>query len=277
VSHRPHDAAIFAQRFRQEATTRASASRVHEYAAIGMYQEGRALIGQRDRIEVRAGDLQLVPAGEPHRLLETTGATVLGVGFCPSCLRGDPVLAPLLTPFEKVRRGAWPVLRLPGEKEQRVLDLVTELERETAAGAQPHVEAVTRSLLTLLLAEVARLPELPQQAPTGTIVADALAFIEQHCLAPIGLGHVAEAVGRSPAHLTTVLRRATGRSVSAWIISCRMAEARARLTGSNASIEQVAEAVGYADPTHFIRQFRRAHGSTPAAWRAAWRAAGAAS
>ncbi len=29
----------------------------------------------------------------------------------------------------------------------------------------------------------------------------------------------------------------------------------------------VAERVGYADPTHFIRLFRRHHGATPAAWR----------
>jgi transcriptional regulator GlxA family with amidase domain len=32
-------------------------------------------------------------------------------------------------------------------------------------------------------------------------------------------------------------------------------------------IDIIAERVGYADPTHFIRMFRRAHGATPAAWR----------
>lgn len=34
-----------------------------------------------------------------------------------------------------------------------------------------------------------------------------------------------------------------------------------------------AERVGYADPTHFVRTFRREHGTTPAAWRAAQRRA----
>jgi AraC-like DNA-binding protein len=32
-------------------------------------------------------------------------------------------------------------------------------------------------------------------------------------------------------------------------------------------IEVIAERVGYADATHFIRLFRREHGVTPAAWR----------
>jgi len=274
MDHSLHAGTVFARRFQHEPTTRPTPVVAHEYAAVGVYQEGRVLMGQRDSVEVRAGELQLIPAGEAHRLLETPGATVLGVGFCPSCLRADPLLAPLLVPFEKVRRGGWPVLRLPGDRQQRVLDLVSELERETALEAQPHAEAVARSLLTLLLAEVARLPEQPHRAAAGTIVAEALAFIEQHCLGPIGLGDVADAVGRSPAHLTTMLRKATGRSFTAWIISCRMAEARARLVGSNASVEQIADAIGYADSTHFIRHFRRAHGNTPAAWRAAHRANG---
>jgi AraC-like DNA-binding protein len=34
-------------------------------------------------------------------------------------------------------------------------------------------------------------------------------------------------------------------------------------------IDIIAERVGYADSTHFIRMFRREHDATPAAWRAA--------
>jgi AraC-like DNA-binding protein len=37
----------------------------------------------------------------------------------------------------------------------------------------------------------------------------------------------------------------------------------------------IAERVGYADATHFIRLFRRAHGMTPAAWRTRYRHASA--
>ena len=37
------------------------------------------------------------------------------------------------------------------------------------------------------------------------------------------------------------------------------------------ALEVVAERVGYEDTTHFIRVFRRVHGTTPAAWRRARR------
>ncbi|NJK32258.1 MAG: helix-turn-helix transcriptional regulator [Deltaproteobacteria bacterium] len=49
--------------------------------------------------------------------------------------------------------------------------------------------------------------------------------------------------------------------------SDRMAEARRRLLHSDEMIDVIAERVGYADPTAFIRMFRREHGKTPAAWR----------
>ena len=61
---------------------------------------------------------------------------------------------------------------------------------------------------------------------------------------------------------------ATGKSVVQWIVSGRMAEARRLLLQTDEMIDVIAERVGYADPTHFIRMFRREHGATPAAWRA---------
>ena len=70
-------------------------------------------------------------------------------------------------------------------------------------------------------------------------------------------------VGRTPAHVTTALRRATGRTAVAWIVAGRMAEAR-RLLRSDLAIDAIAARIGYADATHFIRMFRRMVGCTPA-------------
>lgn len=43
------------------------------------------------------------------------------------------------------------------------------------------------------------------------------------------------------------------------------------LSGSDLPITEVAERSGYADPYHFIRQFKRITGETPAAYRRARR------
>ena len=50
-----------------------------------------------------------------------------------------------------------------------------------------------------------------------------------------------------------------------------MAEARRLLLHSDLAVEAIAERIGYADSTHFVRMFRREHRHTPAAWRAAHR------
>ena len=94
-------------------------------------------------------------------------------------------------------------------------------------------------------------------------------FIERNALRRLTLGEIAEAVGRSPAYVTNALSRSTGRSALEWILSARMAEARRLLLHSDEMVDVIAERVGYADATHFIRMFRRSHGTTPAAWRAA--------
>ena len=98
--------------------------------------------------------------------------------------------------------------------------------------------------------------------------------LERRCLDPISLQDVADAVHRSPAHVTTLVRRATRRPVQAWIIAGRLAEATRRLRHTDEIVDVIAERVGYADATHFIRLFRREHGITPAAWRSRQRSAG---
>ena len=272
---------------------------VHTYAALSFLVEGSVTVGQGqgsgsgvghglgdlDLWRASAGDVMLVPAGVPHRMIESRAPVRWSLGFCVSCFAGE--LAPLLTPFDRARAGGSPVISIAAERRGRLEGWLGELEaasrRRDRAG-----EAVQRSLLTLVLDELSRatVPALasasvpaspPSAAADGALlaapaqrelVAASLRFIELHCLQPLSLGDVAAAMRRSPAHLTTVLRRATGRSAVQWIIAGRMAEARRRLRAGQEPIEHIAERVGYADATHFIRLFRREHGMTPAAWRA---------
>jgi AraC-like DNA-binding protein len=94
-----------------------------------------------------------------------------------------------------------------------------------------------------------------------------LDYIDTHYREPISLYEVAKAVERSPAYLTDLVRRETGRTVLKWIIEYRMAEARHCLQETNQTVYNIAEALGYADTGHFIRQFRQYHGFTPQVWR----------
>lgn len=92
-------------------------------------------------------------------------------------------------------------------------------------------------------------------------------FIETNYQNSISLREVAKEVGRSPAYLTDLVRRETGKTVLNWIIERRMAEARRLLIETQHSVERIAEAVGYFDRRHFSRQFLRLHQTTPQTWR----------
>jgi AraC family transcriptional regulator, transcriptional activator of pobA len=259
----------------------------HDFAALAFYVGGAARMEQRETWRLEPGDVLIVPAGEPHRLIEARNPDMWRLGFCVPCLASDPTAAAaLLEPFERVRDGASPVVRIPPERR----DFLESLFREFSVGPEGAADAnlVRRSLLTLIINEVARAaaasptvsrrPAASAGASGGnaarSIVTDTLRYIERHCLEPLTLTAIAAAMHRTPSYITTALTRATGRSAVAWIIAGRMAEARRRLLHSDERIEIIAERVGYADPTHFIRLFRRTHGATPAGWRAAQREEG---
>lgn len=278
---------------------------VHAHAALVFFTGGGATIEQAGRWKLSAGDVMLVPAGMPHRLVEERGAVRWGLGFCTPCFAGE--LDPLLAPFERARAGGSAVVTIAAERRARFEALLGELEEAAPRNDRAGL-AVKKGLLTLVLDEVGRagseestsagragagrLSGAPDDAgiagegrgagrdPSAGasrgasagkeqgLVAQSLRFIERNCLGPLSLGELAAAMSKSPAHLTTVLRRATGKSAVQWIIAGRLAEARRLLTSSAEPVERIAERVGYADATHFIRLFRREHGVTPAAWRA---------
>jgi AraC-like DNA-binding protein len=266
---RDADAPVFVARRSMDDRHPARTPVMHSYAALAFYTGGRALMEQRGRWTLEPGDVLIVPAGEPHRLLEARSPQFWGLGFCVPCFAADDG-GRLLEPFERVRSGASAVVRIPAERHPFLDVLFRELADASDPQRRGEPHAVQRSLLTLVLNEVRRAARWDAEAASPkSVVTDSLSFIERNCLRPLTLQDVAKAVGRSPAYVTTALTRATGRSAVAWIIAGRMAEARRILLHSDERIDVVAERVGYADPTHFIRMFQRTQGMTPAAWRAA--------
>jgi AraC-like DNA-binding protein len=245
---------------------------VHTYDKVSLYVGGRVRMEHRGEFELQEGQLHLIPAGDAHRLLSASHSEAWGLAFRRSCL--DPArYGELLTPLDRVRRGASPVVELPAERRAYVLGLLQELERDRRNGRALPV--VAESLLALVLAEIVGAGGHGAMAlPRPSIVTEALAVIEARCLGPLTLQEVAAAVRRTPAYVTTAVKQATGRTVVAWIVEGRLAEARRRLATTDEFIDVIAERVGYTDPSHFARMFRRHHGLTPAAWRARQRGAG---
>ena len=117
------------------------------------------------------------------------------------------------------------------------------------------------------LSSLPSLHSLPLAYPQSDHLTIVFNYIEAHYYQAISLNDVAQAAGYSPAYLTTLLSKQTGRSVKDWILERRMAQARHLLQKTQHSIKQIAHQVGYPDAGYFVRYFRQKHGIPPQSWR----------
>lgn len=243
-------------------------SAAHSYAVVMLITRGESKIRHTGELVLRAGDVHLLPPGDAHRG-GASDAEGWGLAFHPEVLGGaEGEGASRLGPLLRVRQGCHPVLRPTLTQRRRLVRWMRLIEEELTRKERGSEEAAI-ALLRLVLIELERLttPATVSEPASVSLSRKALTYIEEHCLEPLSLAKVARELGRSSAHVAGLVRQETGRTVGEWILECRMAEARRRLRGTDERVDIIAERVGYADVTHFIRLFRRVHGVTPAAWR----------
>ncbi len=200
----------------------------------------------------------------------------VGVFFDPTALGEDarsPWPAwrahPLLFPFLHGHSGGVLRLEVPADRRPLWDNAVRSIETELTAGQEGHRQAVLAHL-TLLLIELARLARdvVGDLRRSGEpLLADVFAVIDGRHAGQLSLRDVARELAMTPGHLTTVVRRRTGRTVQEWIIERRMAEARTLLEETDLPIAEIARRVGVSDPGYFSRLFSRVHGTSPRNWR----------
>lgn len=179
---------------------------------------------------------------------------------------------PLLFPFAQ---GGGRAQRLHVPPAQRPVwqARLTALDDELRARRDGYPEAVLAHL-TLLLVDLSRLSaDLggDLRAVDEPLLAAVFDVIEARYHLAVSLSDVAAELGLSAGHLTTVVRRRTGRTVQQWITERRMQEARRLLADTDLTMAAVAARVGYRDVSYFIKRFRHDHGLAPLQWRRAGR------
>jgi AraC family transcriptional activator of pobA len=221
-------------------------------------------------VYVVAPGIAVDPGRVPHR------DEGVGVFFDPAALDGDGGSPwpswrghPLLFPFVHGQSSGLLQLKVPQERQPVWANVIDSIEAELA-GRQEGYRQAALALLTLLLIDIARLAvdvvgDLRRSGEP--LLAEVFTVIDRRLGEPLSLRDVARELGITPGHLTTVVRRRTGRTVQEWIIERRMAEARSLLSDTELPVGEIARRIGMPDPGYFSRMFRRTHGTSPREWR----------
>lgn len=98
-----------------------------------------------------------------------------------------------------------------------------------------------------------------------------LGHIHDHHADALRLEDLAEIAALSVSGLHRMFRKHTQTTISDYLIRVRIADACARLSGTDQPIQHVADAVGYGSLANFNRHFRRLRGMTPREYRARFR------
>jgi len=254
----------------------------HDFPGLAYFQTTDGLLRTGRRTwPIEAGDLFVIAPGDVMGSIDATdlaSANGWGVFFTADALGPDVPGAhlawrthPLLFPF--VRGGAIGALRLRVPEPDRTewATRIRALHDELAQRRDGYREAALAHLV-LLLVGVSRLAgdvvgDLRENRET--LLAEVFEVIERRYPHPLSLRDVAAAVNISPGHLTSTVRRQTGRTVQQWITERRMVQARRLLAATELPIGEVGRRVGFPDAGYFARTFGKVHSMSPAQWRRA--------
>lgn len=145
---------------------------------------------------------------------------------------------------------------------RRLITLHRAIERDTdnpLARQQAFADAIA-----VVLANVVLPPGWWQSPGRGSLpIRRALACVgRRYCDPDLTVAELAQAAGYSPYHFMRSFRNTIGLTAHAYIVQHRLHAARALLAGGMPAAE-AALAVGFADQSHLIRQFKACHGVTP--------------
>lgn len=129
-------------------------------------------------------------------------------------------------------------------------------------------DVIIDSLMTAMLAEVSRASRSgPVSVPHFRELAELRRKIHSDPTGKWSVAKMAEMLHFSPPYLQELYKRAFGVSCMNDVIASRIDRARSLLAGTDLTVEEIAAKCGYSSLVHFSRQFRRAAGCSPTAWR----------
>jgi len=98
-------------------------------------------------------------------------------------------------------------------------------------------------------------------------VQEAIDFVDAHLERTFGLSDAADRIGLNPSYLSALFKEQMRMTFSEYVTRRKLQRAKELLLGSNLSISEIAERVGYQTTKYFHRLFRAYEGCSPGQFR----------
>lgn len=241
----------------------------HDFTEIGIILEGKGTYHMNDEyVQVREGDVMIFNPGVRHESImepQDEPRKEYFVGFTDVHFRG------MRENHIDLPDGA-NIIHLDGKARRTLFRICEEMEHENEA-RRPGRYFMLKSYLIQFLLHLVREQMGPaepvkgrqfgygKKKDTAEQIAD---YLEEHYAEKISLDQIAENMYLSPFYISKIFKSEMGESPIHYLIRVRMERAKELLEkGSDLSITEIAEQVGYDDVYHFSKLFKKAYGLSP--------------
>jgi AraC-like DNA-binding protein len=108
---------------------------------------------------------------------------------------------------------------------------------------------------------------LTRSPQTSRLVKHAVAYLQTHHQRPISRQEIADSLGINQTYLSEIFQQELGLTPWDYLNRYRIKQAKSLLRDGSRSVTEVADSVGFNDPSYFGRVFRRIVGCSPQAYR----------
>ena len=252
----------------------------HDFTELLVFHGGRGV----HRVEghdypVTAGDIFVVTGDQTHAIVGRQDLQHTEVHFSPARLRlPDAQLRKLpgyhalfvLEPGRRRRGRFVGHLHLGPIRLAEAIQIVHGMQREyegRAAGYEALLLGRLIELIVFLSREYSRATSGDAQALLR--LGEVISVLEREYRRTWRLADLAAIARMSRSNLAVVFREATGLTPIQYLIHVRLREAMYLLRGTDRRVTDIAYDVGFSDSNYLARQFQKAMGTTPTAYRRA--------
>lgn len=223
---------------------------IHTFLCL---ERGEAMIAvDEERVLLHAGDCVLIPVGQSFAVLYYHNCVGYMGGFATEFL-SDGQSGNLLRRSEALR--GWKMVRA-SFSDGEMYYVATILERLLGECRGEQNDAILRAYLSAFLAEIDR--RLMNSTTEGSELSDRfVAMVFEASDRRASIGEYAERLGVSAATLYRAVKRSTGKTPLAWIDEAVVSEAKALLSHTDLTVNEIGARVGVLDPSYFSRFFRK--------------------